>query len=188
MTLSHGYYVCFIIITIIVISREKNYVSSTAIRSSALKSVVIIGGGFGGLYTALKLNELLTTKLKEKEVCITLVDPKDKFIFLPLLYEFCIENAAIKEVGPTYQRLLENLNINFVQDAVDEWKNVDILITANPEALKNKPNGKISVKVKAPYNQNIIGDYEIDTILDFIKDENLRYKILNTKITTYEEI
>jgi hypothetical protein len=79
-------------------------------------------------------------------------------------------------------------NINFVQDAVDEWKNVDILITANPEALKNKPNGKISVKVKAPYNQNIIGDYEIDTILDFIKDENLRNKILNTKITTYEEI
>jgi hypothetical protein len=79
-------------------------------------------------------------------------------------------------------------NINFVQDAADEWKNVDILITANPDALKNKPNGKISVKVKAPYNQNIIGDYEIDTILDFIKDENLRYKILNTKITTYEEI
>jgi hypothetical protein len=79
-------------------------------------------------------------------------------------------------------------NINFVQDAADEWKNFDILITANPDALKNKPNGKISVKVKAPYNQNIIGDYEIDTILDFIKDENLRYKILNTKITTYEEI
>lgn len=133
MTLSHGYYVCFIIITIIVISREKNYVSSTAIRSSALKSVVIIGGGFGGLYTALKLNELLTTKLKEKEVCITLVDPKDKFIFLPLLYEFCIENAAIQEVGPTYQRLLENLNINFVQDTVD-----DIDINSNEIRLNSK--------------------------------------------------
>lgn len=78
--------------------------------------------------------------------------------------------------------------INFVQNSINEWDNVDILITANPDALKNKPEGKVSVKVKAPYNQDVSGDYEIDTILDFIKDENLRNKILNTKITTYEEI
>jgi hypothetical protein len=79
-------------------------------------------------------------------------------------------------------------NINFVQNAIDEWKNVDILITANPDALKNKPEGKISVKVKAPYNSEVSGDYEIESILDFIKDENFRNKVLNTKITTYEEI
>jgi len=78
--------------------------------------------------------------------------------------------------------------INFVQNDIDEWLNVDILITANPEALKNKPSNKVSVKVKAPYNQNISADYEIESILDIIKDENLRNKILNTKITTYEEI
>ena len=30
--------------------------------------------------------------------------------------------------------------------------------------------------------------FEIDSILDFIKNEDLRSKILNTKITTYEEI
>jgi hypothetical protein len=78
--------------------------------------------------------------------------------------------------------------INFVQNSINEWDGVDLLITANPDALKNKPNNKISVKVKATYNQNIAADYEIDSILEFIKDENLRNKILNTKITTYEEI
>jgi len=78
--------------------------------------------------------------------------------------------------------------INFVQNSIHEWNGVDVLITANPDALKNKPDGKISVKVKAQYNQDVSGDYEIDSILDFIKDENLRNKILNTKITTYEEI
>lgn len=78
--------------------------------------------------------------------------------------------------------------INFVQNSIDEWNGVDILITANPDALKNKPEGKISVKVKAPYNNNVSGDYEIESILEFIKDENFRNKVLTTKITTYEEI
>ncbi len=93
------------------------YITSSTVPKSSSKSVVVIGGGFGGLYTALKLNEL--SKSKGKEICITLVDPKDKFVFLPLLYEFAIENAVIQEVGPSYQNLLENSNINFVQDTVD---------------------------------------------------------------------
>jgi len=79
-------------------------------------------------------------------------------------------------------------NIRFVQDDSDEWGDSDVLITANPIALENKPSGKISVKVKAPYNENVSADYEIDSILDFIKNEELRNKILNTTITSYEEI
>lgn len=78
--------------------------------------------------------------------------------------------------------------INFIQDSIKEWDNVDVLITANPDALKNKPSGKISVKIKASYNQDVSADYELDSILDFIKDTTLREKILNNKITTYEEI
>ena len=55
-------------------------------------------------------------------------------------------------------------------------------------ALESKPSGKISVKVKASYNKDVAADYEIDSLLDFIKNEELREKILNTKITTYEEL
>lgn len=79
-------------------------------------------------------------------------------------------------------------NVRFVANYADKWDGVDVLITACPDALNAKPNGKISVKVKAPYNQNIPADYEINSILDIIKDEELRNKILSTKITTYEEI
>ena len=79
-------------------------------------------------------------------------------------------------------------NIRFVSKHEEKWDGVDVLITANPTALETKPNGKISVKVKASYNKDVKADYEIDSILDFIKDEELRNKILNTKITTYEEI
>lgn len=79
-------------------------------------------------------------------------------------------------------------NIRFVGRDSDEWGNNDILITANPIALQNKPSTKISVKIKAPYNENVSADFEIDSILDFIKNEELRNKIINTTITSYEEI
>lgn len=78
--------------------------------------------------------------------------------------------------------------INFVQDSIREWDGVDVLITANPDALKNKPSGKISVKINTSYNADAPSDYELNSILEFIKDESLREKILTNKITIYEEI
>ncbi len=79
-------------------------------------------------------------------------------------------------------------DIKFVQNYIDKWEGLDVLITANPIALENKPAGKISIKVNASYNKDVKADFEIDSLLDFMKDETLRNKILNTKITTYEEI
>lgn len=78
--------------------------------------------------------------------------------------------------------------IRFVKQSVKEWDGTDVLITANPDALLNKPSGKISVKIKAPYNADAPADYELDSIIDFIKDRGMRNKILNTKIITYEQI
>lgn len=77
-------------------------------------------------------------------------------------------------------------NIRFVKQNDEEWGDVDVLITANPVALENKPSDKISVKIKAPYNQNVVADYELESILDFITDISLREKILNTKIINQE--
>lgn len=77
-------------------------------------------------------------------------------------------------------------NIRFVKQNEEEWGDVDVLITANVKALESKPKDKISIKIKAPYNQNCIADYELDSILDFITDSSLRDKILNIKITNHE--
>ena len=66
-------------------------------------------------------------------------------------------------------------------------KGIDVLITANPKVLKSKPSGKISVKVNASYNKDDKADFEIDNIMEFM-NESIREKILNTKITNYEEI
>lgn len=78
--------------------------------------------------------------------------------------------------------------IRFVQKYEDKWDGLDVLITACPKALEAKPKDKISVKINSSYNKDVKADYELDSIIDFFKDETLRNKILNTKITSYEEI
>jgi 5'(3')-deoxyribonucleotidase len=80
-------------------------------------------------------------------------------------------------------------NLQFVSNDNDEWLDADVLITANPNALNSKPENKVSVKINTPYNKDIIADYEIDSILEFINDSELRNKILTIITTiTYEEI
>jgi hypothetical protein len=49
--------------------------------------ILIVGGGFGGLYTALRLSQMPWTKGGTLAPQITLVDKRDKFVFMPLLYE-----------------------------------------------------------------------------------------------------
>ena len=80
-------------------------------------------------------------------------------------------------------------DIKFVKTHELEWDDVDVLITANPRALEAKPNGKISVKINASYNSDTPSDYQLDNIIEFFRDEELRTKILNPTITTtYEEL
>ena len=68
--------------------------------------IVILGGGFGGINAALTLPTLPWSDkcLKPK---ITLIDKSERFVFLPLLYELCVEDASIDEVAPTFKSLLE---------------------------------------------------------------------------------
>ena len=80
--------------------------------TSKSNRVCIVGGGFGGLYTALKLSQ----RIPSSE--ITLIDPKDKFVFLPLLYELAVGTASVVEVAPRYENLLKGSKINFVQGVV----------------------------------------------------------------------
>lgn len=82
-------------------------------ENSPHNRVCIIGGGFGGLYTALKADA-------EGTMDVTLVDGKDKFVFLPLLYELAVESATVLEVAPQYDSLLKDSKITFVQSFVNK--------------------------------------------------------------------
>jgi demethylphylloquinone reductase len=78
--------------------------------------ICILGGGFGGLYTALKLNQLPWDPAHLPE--ITLVDQHDRFLFAPLLYELLTGELETWEIAPPFTELLANTNIRFYQAAV----------------------------------------------------------------------
>ncbi len=81
-----------------------------------MTTICILGGGFGGLYTALRLQQLDWGNIQRK---IILVDKSDRFVFTPLLYELLTGEMTTWEVAPTFQDLLQGTNIEFRQGTVE---------------------------------------------------------------------
>ncbi len=87
--------------------------------SKTSAKVCILGGGFAGLYTALRLSGLPWQQKPE----ITLVDKNDRFVFLPLLYELVTGELQTWEVAPPYAELLANTGVKQRQGEV---RSIDI--------------------------------------------------------------
>ncbi|MDB9317436.1 NAD(P)/FAD-dependent oxidoreductase [Nodularia spumigena] len=78
--------------------------------------ICILGGGFGGLYTALRLSQLPWENDQKPE--IVLVDQSDRFIFAPLLYELLTGELQTWEIAPPFEELLQNTGVRFCQAIV----------------------------------------------------------------------
>lgn len=80
----------------------------------ATDPVVIVGGGFGGLYTALAL------AAQRRHAPILLVEPQDHFLFLPLLYELLSHELRSWEIAPRYDALLAGRGVAWLQERVSQ--------------------------------------------------------------------
>ena len=69
--------------------------------------VVILGGGFGGLFTALEL--------RGSDVDVTLVTDEDHFLLTPMLYEYLSGEVEAWHIAPQYRELLDD-DVRIVQD------------------------------------------------------------------------
>lgn len=78
--------------------------------------ICILGGGFGGLYTALRLSQFPWEPTQRPE--IVLVDRNDRFVFLPLLYELLSGEMQAWEIAPSYTEILAETPVRFVLDSV----------------------------------------------------------------------
>ncbi len=78
--------------------------------------ICILGGGFGGLYTALRLSALPWEKSERPE--IVLVDQSDRFLFSPLLYELLTGELQSWEIAPSFSEILDGTGVRFCQGVV----------------------------------------------------------------------
>lgn len=60
----------------------------------------------------------------------------------------------------------------FPTDSITIWDKCDILITANPILLENKPEGKKSIKINTEYNKESEADFSYNSLSTFLKKEN----------------
>ncbi|MEO1003065.1 MAG: FAD-dependent oxidoreductase [Cyanobacteria bacterium J06638_7] len=74
--------------------------------------IVIVGGGFAGLYTALALSQ------QSRHPPLLLIEPQERFLFLPLLYELLSDELRRWEIAPRYDRLLAGRGVAWLQDRV----------------------------------------------------------------------
>lgn len=80
----------------------------------ATDSVLILGGGFTGLFTALHLSH------QRCSLPTTLIDQEWSFIFKPLLYEFLSGEMKVDLVWPRYDELLHKSGVAFIRDTIKE--------------------------------------------------------------------
>lgn len=111
------------------------------------QKICVLGGGFGGLYTALYLSQ--SSLMKAGKLEITLVERHDHFVFTPLLYELITGELQRWEIVPSYQRLLAGSKIHFCQQTIK-----DVNFTAKEVILANQKALTYDYLVFAVGNQN----------------------------------
>lgn len=80
--------------------------------------IVIVGGGFGGVYTARNLQKLFTCDTAE----ITLINTTNYFLFTPLLHEVATGALNPDSIVEPLREVFRGSCINFVEDTVIEIK------------------------------------------------------------------
>ena len=85
--------------------------------NNSITPTIVVGGGFVGLFTALHLSH------RHYSEPIILIDPQERFVFKPLLYEYLTGEMQDEQVLPRYEELLEGSKVAFVRDKVT---NIDL--------------------------------------------------------------
>lgn len=128
----------------------------------------------------------------EAEQCTRMLDKKLN-LWLINMYDIAYEEekefdfmwASPQEfnqsIGDTYFYLSKIATrireVFFPREPLDIWKKCDVLVTADPLLITNKPEGKTVVKIEMPYNKEASADITYKNLEELLKDGEFITKI-----------
>src|SRR3954471_23925760 len=79
--------------------------------SDMSKNVLIVGGGYVGMYTALQLRKKMRRQIRSGELKVTIVDPQSYMTYQPFLPEAAAGNLEPRHVVVSLRRVLPGVTI-----------------------------------------------------------------------------
>lgn len=104
--------------------------------------VVIVGGGFAGLYAALHLDKRLGY---HKDLQITVIDRRNYFLFPPLLPSVAAGTIETRQVTYPFRRIFEAANVCFKKELVDHIDTANKVIHARVDVDDDPATGEPQV-------------------------------------------
>jgi NADH dehydrogenase len=147
------------------------------------KRVVIVGGGFAGLYTALGLDQALGYR---SDLEITLIDRKNYFLFPPLLPSAAVGTIETRQVTYPYRRIFETTNIRYKKATVTE---------IDPQAQQISFRLNAAEEYKQPYDYLVLAPGSVPQTFNtpgvrehafFVRELNDAIRIRNRIIDQFE--
>jgi NADH dehydrogenase len=117
------------VLLLALVARRRRYMHVVDVGNDR-KHIVVLGGGFGGVYTAKALEELLGAR---EDVQITLVNRENYFVFQPMLPEIVSGSIGLTDMVSPLAHLLPRTNVH-----VREVENIDFTkktVTLSPGFL-----------------------------------------------------
>jgi hypothetical protein len=105
--------------------------------------VVIVGGGFAGLYAALGLDRVLGYS---ERLELTVIDRKNYFLFPPLLPSVSVGAIETRQVTYPFRRLFEATNVRFKKETVEHIDLERRVITAKVDVDHDPESGTLRVR------------------------------------------
>ncbi len=148
--------------------------------------ICILGGGFGGLYTALRLHQLAWEYGNKPE--ITLIDRQANFLFAPLLYELVTGELQSWEIAPPYGELLKDTDIRFIQGVVDRVDRPSQAVVLNDGTEIGYDRLVLALGCETP-TDSVLGVREHAIAFRNLQDANkLDAKLRSLEVSSHERI
>jgi NADH dehydrogenase len=119
-------------------------------RSGEKKRVVIVGGGFAGLYAAIEIDRRLGY---HDDLEVTVLDKKNYFLFPPLLPSVAAGAIETRQITYPFRRIFEATNVAFRKGAVFDIDLERKVVSSRVDIDEDPVTGKVNlIECQTPYD------------------------------------